>query len=100
MGHVKTHVECSQEKLQIVSNTKYSGPLYTRDWEPVTIALQALSLVEKAEPVHIRFTLRSRDQRGMWMQDACKSLHHGIKWITFHGHLDYFQNHLVEVGLT
>ena len=28
------------------------------------------------------------------MQDGCKSLHgflHGIDWIMFHGHLDYFQ---------
>ena len=23
-----------------------------------------------------------------------------IKWIVFHGHLDYFQNRLLEVGLT
>jgi hypothetical protein len=27
------------------------GPLHTRDWEPVTITIQALSSVEKAEPV-------------------------------------------------
>ena len=27
------------------------GPLHPRDWEPVTITLQALSLAEKAEPV-------------------------------------------------
>ena len=27
------------------------GPLHTRDWKPVTITSQALSLVEKAEPV-------------------------------------------------
>ena len=35
------------------------GPLHTRDWEPVTfITLQALSLVEKAEPVQVfYFTL-------------------------------------------
>ena len=29
----------------------------------------------------------------MWMQDGCRSLHgilHGIEWIMFHGHLDYF----------
>ena len=40
----------------------------------MTITLQALSLVEKAEPVQVRFfTLRSRDQRSMWMQDdGCK----------------------------
>ena len=48
------------------------GPLYTQDWEPVTNALQALSLVEKAEPVQVRFTLRWRDQRSTWMQNGCK----------------------------
>jgi len=41
------------------------GPLHTRDSEPVTIALQALSLVEKAKPVQVRFTLRLRDQWSM-----------------------------------
>ena len=48
------------------------GPLHTQDWEPVTITLQALSLVEKVEPVQVRFTLCLRDQRRMWMQDGCK----------------------------
>jgi hypothetical protein len=60
----------------------------------MTIILQALSLVGKAHPVQVRFTLRLRDQLSMWMQDGCKSLHgfpHGIKWIIFYGHLDYFQ---------
>ena len=47
-------------------------PLHTRDWEPVTITLEALSLVEKAELVQVRFTLRLRDQWSMWMQDGCK----------------------------
>ena len=48
-------------------------PPHTRDWEPVTITLQALSLMEKAEPVQVRFTLRLRHQRSMWMQDdRCK----------------------------
>ena len=59
----------------------------------MTIALQALSLVEKAESVQVHFTLRLRDQRSIWIQDGCKvymdSLH-GIKWIMFHGHFDYF----------
>jgi hypothetical protein len=49
----------------------------------------------KGEPVQVRcFTLRWRDQWSMWMQDGCKSLHeilHGIEWIMFHGHLEYFQ---------
>jgi hypothetical protein len=38
----------------------------------MTITLQALSLVEKAEPVQVRFTLRLRGQQSMWMQDGCK----------------------------
>ena len=38
------------------------GPLHTQDWEPVTIALQALSLVEKAVLVQVCFTLRLRGQ--------------------------------------
>jgi hypothetical protein len=33
---------------------------------------QALSLVETAEPVQVRFILRLRDQHSMWMQDGCK----------------------------
>ena len=51
--------------------SKVSGPLHTRDWEPVTNTLQALSLVEKVEPVQVRFTLCLRDQRSLWMQDGC-----------------------------
>ena len=47
-------------------------PLHTQDWGAVTIALQALSLVETAEPVQVRFTLRWRDQRSKRMQDGCK----------------------------
>ena len=40
------------------------GPLHTWDREPMTITLQALSLVEKAEPVQVRdFTLPLGDQR-------------------------------------
>ena len=61
----------------------------------MTITFQALSLVEKAEPVQVCFTLCLRDQRSMWMQDGCKvymdGFRHGIEWIMFHGHLEYFQ---------
>ena len=39
------------------------GPLHTWDWEPVTITLQVLSLVETAEAVQVRFTQCLRDQR-------------------------------------
>ena len=71
------------------------GPLHIRSWELLTSTLQALSLVEKAVTVQIRFKLHLRDQRSVWVQDGCKTLHafiHGIEWIMFHGHLDYFQN--------
>jgi extradiol dioxygenase family protein len=57
---------------QAAISTCYLGPLHTRDWEPVSRTLQALSLVEKAEPVQVRFTPHLRDQPSMWMQDACK----------------------------
>jgi hypothetical protein len=70
------------------------GPLHTRDWEPMTITLQALSLVIKVEPVQVCFKLRLRDQLSMWMQHGCKILHvflHDIKWIMIQGHVDYFQ---------
>ena len=69
------------------------GPLNTWVWEPVTSTLQALSLVEKAEPVQVCFTLCLRDQRSMWMQDGCKVYmeSYGIELIMFNGHLDYFQ---------
>ena len=50
---------------------QYLGPLHIRDRVPVTITLQALSLVEKAEPVQALFTLCLTDQRSMWMQDGC-----------------------------
>ena len=75
-------------------NTTYLGPHLTRDREPVTITPQALSLVEKAKPVQVQFTLRSRDQRSIWMQDGCKvymDSYVASKWIMFHSHLDYFR---------
>jgi hypothetical protein len=76
------------------------GPLHTRDWEPVTLTLQALSLVGKAELVQVRFTLRLRDQHSTyvnarWMYNLHGFLD-GIKWIMFHGHLDYFQKPPLE----
>ena len=79
-----------------------TGPLHTQDWEPVTITLQALSLVEKVGPVQVRFTLRLMDQRRKWMQDGCRvyvdsyMASNGscfmLTWIIF-------KNHLLEVGL-
>ena len=79
------------------------GPLHTRDWEPMTSTLQALSSVGKAEPVRVRFTLRLRDQWSMWMQGGCEVYmdpnvaSNGscfmVTWTSF-------KNHLLEVGLT
>ena len=69
----------------------------------MTITLQALSLVEKAEPVQVRFILLSRDQWSMWMQGGCKVYMDSymasngssfmVTWIIF-------KNRLLEVGLT
>ena len=36
--------------------SKGHSKVHTQEWEPVTITLQALSLVEKAKPVQVRFT--------------------------------------------
>ena len=61
---------------------------------PVTNPLQALSLVEKVEPVQVRFTLHLREQRSMRVQNRWKvyvDSYMACKWIMFHGHLDYFQ---------
>ena len=70
----------------------------------MTITLQALSLVEKAEPVQVRFTLCLRDQRSYvnarWMESVHGFLH-DIKWIvgSWSIGLIFFLNHLLEVGL-
>jgi hypothetical protein len=79
------------------------GPLHTHDWKPVTITLQALSLLANAERVQVRFTLRLRDQWSMWMQDGCEvyvdsymALNRACFMLTW----TIFQNHLLDVGLT
>jgi hypothetical protein len=69
----------------------------------MTITLQALSLVLKAELVQVRFTLRLRDQRSMWIQDGCKV--HMDSYMASNGSCFMvtwiiFKNHLLEVGLT
>ena len=75
------------------------GPLHTRDWEPVTITLQALSLVEEVEPVQVCSTLRLRDQQSMWIQDGCK-IYMALNGSCFMVTWIIFQNHLLEVDLT
>ena len=87
--------------LQLWSYLCDSGPLHTRDWVPVTITLQALSLVEKAEPVQVHFTLRLRDQRSMWMQgEVYMHSYMASNGSCFMVTWAYFKNHLLEVGLT
>ena len=39
------------------------GPPHTQDWRPVTIAIQQLSSVEKAETVQVYFTLEGEDPK-------------------------------------
>ena len=78
------------------------GPLHAQDWELVTMTLQALSLVEKAEPVQVRFTLRLRDQWSMWMQDGCKVYMDSYTTSNascFMATSTTLKNHLLEVGL-
>jgi hypothetical protein len=68
----------------------------------MTITLQAFSSVEKAEPVQVRFTLRSRDQRSRCMQDGCTvymdsyMASNGSSFMV----IWTMKNHLLEVGLT
>ena len=65
--------------------------------------LQALSLVEKAEPVQVHFTLRLRDQRSMWMEDGFKvymGSYMASNESRFMVTWTIFRIHMLEVGLT
>ena len=58
---------------------------------------------EKAELVQVRFTVRSRDQCSVWMQDGCKV--YTCSYIASNGSCFMitwiiFEIHLLEVGLT
>ena len=78
-----------------------SRPLHTQDWEPVTITLHALSLMEKVEPVQVHFTLCLRDQQSMWMQDECKvymDSHMASNESCFMVTWIIIKDHLLEVG--
>ena len=69
---------------------------------PVTITLQALSLVEKVEVVQVRFTLHLRDQRSKWMQDGCKvymDSYMALNGSCFMVIWTIFKDHFLEVGL-
>ena len=79
------------------------GPLHTQDWEPMTITLQAISLVEKAEPVQVRFILYLKDQHSMWMQDGCKvymDSYMASSRSCFMVTWTIFKKHLLDVCLT
>ena len=79
------------------------GPLHTRDWVPVTIALRALLLVEKMEPVQVHSTLCSRDQLNMWVQNGCKvymDSYMASNGSSFMVTWTSYENHLLEIGLT
>ena len=59
------HIHIHEGFLNSICNLGTKGQLHTRNRAPVTIALQALLLVEKAEPVQVRFTLCLREQQSM-----------------------------------
>jgi hypothetical protein len=92
-------------ELHIFSNVDvHLRAPHPRDWEPMTITPQALSMVGKAEPVQVRFTLRLRGQQSRWMQDGCKV--HTESCMTSNGSCfmvtwTFFKNiHLSKVGPT
>ena len=65
--------------------------------------LQALSLVEKAEPVQVCFTPRLRDQHSICMQDGCEvymDSYMASNGSCFMVTWTIFKNHLLKVGLT
>jgi hypothetical protein len=69
----------------------------------MAITFQALSLVEKAELVQVRFTLRWKDQRSTWVEGESKV--HMDSNVASNGSCfmvtwTSFKNHLLEVGLT
>ena len=49
------HLNCGSNRKLRPTILWHSGPLHTWGWEPVTTTLQALSLVEKAEPVQVHY---------------------------------------------
>ena len=81
-------------KLQVINETSYpwiqkhkrivGSSLHTR-LKALTMAMQELSLIEKAETVQVHFTLGGEGpKKSLWM----KSLHgvqHGRLWIRVHG---------------
>jgi hypothetical protein len=80
--------EHNKDNLRATSHTRLRAPL------------QALSLVEKAEPVQVRCTLRSRDQRSMWMQDDECKVYMASNGSCFMVIWTNFKHHLLKVGMT
>ena len=81
-------------RLEVNGIRSLSKGHFTHEIEPVTITLQALTLVEKAEPVQVCFKLLLRtngvgeckmDVKSTWIP----TWH---RMIMSHGHLDSFQN--------
>ena len=96
-------LDSSQTKpvhLQLAVTSRRSlGSFLTQDWEPVTITLQALELIDKAEPVQVHFTLNLRDQQSMSMQDGCR-VYMATRGLCFMVSWTIFKNHLLKAGLT
>ena len=91
-----------KHKAQL-GKTSWEEGLHTWDWGLMIIALEALSLVEKVEPVQVHFVLRLRDQRSKWMQDGCKV--YMDSYMTSNGSCFMmtwiiFKNRLLELGQT
>ena len=88
----KENLECYGMKL-ILEYQKPRGlwPLHTRDWEPTTMTLQALSLVEKAEPVPSSLHTTLEGPMGVCECKMMDVKSTWFEWIMFHGYLDYFQ---------
>ena len=85
---------------QIEELDSFLQSLHTRDWEP--IHFKHSHWWKKVEPVQVRFTLRLRDQRSIWMQDGCKvnmDSYMTLNWPCFMVTWFIFKNHLLEVGL-
>ena len=78
-----------------------SGSCHTWEWEHVTIAFQALTLVEKAEPVQIHFTLLLKeheyelDVKSAWIHSYMAS--NGSFFMVIG---TTSKNHLLDVGLS
>jgi hypothetical protein len=94
------HIDCEVGEVGKFNPLRATSQTILR---PVTIRLEALSLVGKSEPVQVHFTLCWRDQRSTWMQDGCKV--HMYSYMASNGSgfmvtWTTFKNNLLEVRLT